>query len=157
MDLNDPIALPDGAFDAVVSYDVIVHLSDRASVFQQVSRVLERGGRFLFTDAGILTGTISSDEIQARTLHGPMRFTAPGFNERLLQDAGFHLLETEDRTASVVRNASGRMRARLTRRDQLARIESAEDFDHQQRYLQCAVALSRDRALSRMMYLAERR
>src|SRR6185312_14371220 len=63
-DLNEPLAVPDGAFDAVVSYDVIVHLNDRAAVFDEVSRVLERGGRFLFTDAGVLTGAISSEEIQ---------------------------------------------------------------------------------------------
>jgi cyclopropane fatty-acyl-phospholipid synthase-like methyltransferase len=156
MDLNERIALPDGAFDAVVSYDVIVHLKDRAAVFKEVSRVLERGGRFLFTDAGVLTGTISSEEMQTRTLHGTMQFTAPGFSERLLQEAGFRLLETEDRSASVVRNAGGRLRARLARRDPLVQIEGTEPFDQQQRYLQCAVALSQGRALSRMMYLAER-
>lgn len=155
-DLNEPLALPDGAFHAVTSYDVVVHLSDRASIFRQVERVLEHGGRFLFTDSGILTASISSDEMQARTLHGPMRFTAPGVNERLLQEAGLRLLETEDRTASVARNASGRMRARLARRDALAQLEGAEAFDRHQRYLECAVALSRDRVLSRMMYLAER-
>jgi len=156
MDLNDAVALPDGAFDAVVSYDVVVHLSDRGSLFHQVSRVLERGGRFLFTDAGVLTGAISSDDVQARTLHGPMRFTAPGLNERLLQDAGFHLLETENRTASVWRNASGRLRARSARRDRLAEIEGAENFERHQHYLQCAAGLSQGGVLSRMMYLGER-
>ena len=155
-DLNAPLAVPDGAFDAVVSYDVLMHLSDRAAVFRQVSRVLERGGRFLFTDAGILTGVISSEDLQARTLHGSIRLTAPGHNERLLAEAGFRLLETEDRTASVARNASGRLRARLARRDQLAPIEGTEAFDRHQRYLESAVALSRERVLSRMMYLAER-
>jgi cyclopropane fatty-acyl-phospholipid synthase-like methyltransferase len=156
MDLNDPLTLPDAAFDAAVSYDVVVHLNERASVFAQVSRVLERGSRFLFTDAGVLTGSISSDEIQTRALYGPTQLTAPGFNERLLQDAGFRLLETQDRTASVLRNATGRRLARDARRERLTRIEGTANFDRQQSYLQCIEALSRGAGLSRVMYLAER-
>jgi tRNA U34 5-methylaminomethyl-2-thiouridine-forming methyltransferase MnmC len=100
-----------------------------ARVFAQVARLLKRGGRFLFT--------------------------AAGFNQQALHEAGFRVLETEDRTASVLQNATGRLRARLAYRQELEQTEGVESFDRQQTYLQAVAALSRERVLSRVMYLAE--
>jgi SAM-dependent methyltransferase len=53
-----------------MSLDVVLHLRDRAAVFAEVARTLEPGGRFLFTDAGIVTGAVSDDEVARRSLHG---------------------------------------------------------------------------------------
>ena len=63
-DLNEPLPLASGSFDAVVSLDVILHLRDRLKVFREVTRVLVPGGRFLFTDAGVLTRSISDEEVR---------------------------------------------------------------------------------------------
>src|ERR1700674_5382387 len=36
-DLNEPLAFPSGAFDAVISLDVILHLRDRAALLREVA------------------------------------------------------------------------------------------------------------------------
>ena len=153
-DLNSPLPLDSGSVDAAMSLDVVLHVYDRSALFREIGRVLAPGGRFLFTDAGVLVGIISDDEVAARSLHGHTRFVAPGFNERALDDAGFRLLETEDRTESLLLNAEGRLSARLAHREELEQVEGATGFAREQQYLETVIALSRRRSVSRMMFLA---
>ena len=155
-DLDGPIALESGSFDAVLSLDVILHLRDREACFREVARLLAPGGRFLFTDASVLTGPISNEEVALRSGHGHTRIVPAGFNEQALARVGFRLLECEDRTSSVLNNAEGRLRARLAHRAELERVEGAAPFEHQLSYLQCVAMLSERKALSRFMYLTER-
>ena len=154
-DLNALLTFASGSFDAVISLDVIVHLRDRLRVLREVARVLVSGGRFLFTDAGVLTGSISDEEVRLRAVYGYAQFVPPGFNERLLELAGFRLIEHHDRTSSLLKNATGRLAARLAHRAELEPIESSGYFERHQRYLETVIALSQRGALSRMMYLAE--
>ncbi len=126
-------------------------------MFREVARVLAGVGRFLFTDAGVLTGAISSDEATQRSAYGFTTFVAPGFTERLLAEAGFRVIETEDRTGSVLQNAMGRLAARIGHRGDLEQLEGATEFARQQHYLETVIALTRRGALSRIMYLAESR
>ena len=154
-DVNDALPLASCSFDVAMSLDTVIHVRDRIALFREIARVLVPDGRFLFTDAGILTGIISSDEVARRSVHGDTHFVAPGYNERALEDARFRLLETEDRTESVVANAEGRLATRLAHREELEQIEGTTDFTREQRYLETVAALSRRRALSRMVYLAE--
>lgn len=156
-DLNEGLPLPDALFDAAVSFDVILHVSDRVALFREIARVLKSGGRFLFTDAGVLTGTISSGEIAARSLHGATQFCPPGFNERALGDAGFGLVATEERTVSLRESASGRLGARDRHREELIALEGPESFERQQQYLRTVVRLAERGTLARQMYLAELR
>src|SRR5262249_53487391 len=60
-DLDQQLPFPAGSFDAALSLDVLVHVRDRAELFREVARVLAPGGRFLFTDAGVVTGLVSSE------------------------------------------------------------------------------------------------
>jgi sarcosine/dimethylglycine N-methyltransferase len=46
----EDIALPDGLVDVVWSQDAILHSGNRERVFAEVSRVLDKGGNFIFTD-----------------------------------------------------------------------------------------------------------
>ncbi|MBZ5680308.1 MAG: class I SAM-dependent methyltransferase [Acidobacteriia bacterium] len=154
-DLNEPLPFPSASFDVVMSLDVILHLPDRGAVFREVARVLVPGGRFLFTDAGVITGSISDEEMRLRAVHGPNHFVPPGFNERMLELAGFRLLESADRTLSLLQNARGRLAARLAHRAELEKIEGSANFERQQRYLETVIGLSDRGAVSRMMYLAE--
>ena len=84
-----------------------------------------------------------------------MQFLPPGVNEELLAAAGFRLIDQEDRTGSVVFNASGRLRAMLAHRAEVEAADGKAVFARQQRYLETVVALSERRALSRIMYFAE--
>jgi len=117
--------------------------------------LLQPGGRFLVTDAGVVTGSISDDEVRRRSRYGHTELVAPGRNETLLEAAGFRVIEVEDRTASVVKNASGRLMAMNAHRSELERMSSTADLDAEQRYLETVVDLSRRGVLSRFMYLAE--
>ncbi len=154
-DLNELLPFSNAHFHAVVSIDVILHLRDRAPIFVEVARVLAPGGRFLFTDAGVITGPVSSEEIQRRTPHGYAQFVPPGVNEQLLERAGFRLIETSNRTPDLLKSAAGRLAARESRRVELEKLEGSPTFLRQQQYLQTVLALAERAALSRIMYLAE--
>ena len=82
-DLNEPLPFESSSFDAVVALDVVVHLRDRLSLFREAARLLRPCGRFLFTDAGVLTGSISNEEVRARSAHGFTQFVAAGSNQTL--------------------------------------------------------------------------
>ena len=156
-DLNEPLPFATRSFDAVMSLDVILHLRDRLAVFREVARVLVPGGRFLFTDAGVITGPISDEEVRLRAVYGYSQFVPSGFNERTLEHAGFRSIARYDRTASLLKNANGRLAARLAHRAELEPIEGSTYLARQQRYLETVVALSQRGSLSRMMYLAQSR
>jgi SAM-dependent methyltransferase len=154
-DLDAPLPLMSRRFDAVMSLDVFLHLRDRLGLFHEVARLLRPAGRFLFTDAGVVTGCVSSEEVKRRSLYGFTQFVAPGWNERLLESAGFRLIESEDRTASVLSNARGRLAAIEAHRAELEAVSSAVDFEKQRDYLETVIELSGRGALSRVMYLSE--
>jgi cyclopropane fatty-acyl-phospholipid synthase-like methyltransferase len=156
-DLNQALPFGPSAFDAAMSLDVMPHLTDRAVLFREVARVLTPGGKFLVTDACVLTGSISDEEIALRSMHGRTHVVAPGRNEQLLEHAGFRLLQTKDRTPSVLSTAAGRHTARLAHRTELEQLEGSTYFERYQRYLDTVIELSRRKALSRMAYLAESR
>jgi len=155
-DLNQPVPLNTAAFNAVISIDVVLHLRERHAIFQEVARLLTPGGRFLFTDAAVVTGAVSNEEVEKRALHGFTRFAPPGFNEGLLAQSGLRLLEQDDRTASLLRTAQGRLAARVAHRAELESLEGPAGFARQLGYLETLVATSQRGALSRIMYLAER-
>lgn len=154
-DLNQPLPTGIGPFDGVLAVDVVLHLRDRLAVFREVAVLLRPGGRFLITDAGVLTGAASNQELQLRSVHGYTQFVPAGWNERLLKDAGLRLLETEDRTASVVRNANGRLAALRNHREELESLSGVASFQSQTVYLTTVADLASRRAVSRIMYLAE--
>jgi SAM-dependent methyltransferase len=154
-DLNEPLAIEPRSFDAAMSLDVVLHLRDRLKLFHEVAKLLRPSGRFLVTDAGVVTGSVSNEEVRTRSVHGYTQFVATGWNEELLDAAGFRLIETENRTMSVLKNASGRLAAMHAHRGELDEVWSAADFKRQQDYLETVVELSRRGAVSRVMYLAE--
>ena len=154
-DLNEPLPFAAASFDAVVSLDVILHLRDRASFFQAVARLLSFDGRFLFTDAGVITGAISNEDVRKRSVHGYTQFVVPGWNERLLASAGLRLIESEDRTTSVLNSARGRLNAMQAHRVELEQLAGVSAVAGQQDYLETLIDLSERRAVSRIMYLVE--
>ncbi|SRR6266542_523791 len=154
-DLNEFLPFGPQSFDAAMSLDVVLHLRDRSKLFHEVARVLVLGGRFLFTDPGVVTGSVSNDEVRKRSVHGYTQFVAAGWNETLLESVGLRLIETENRTMSVLKNASGRLAAMRAHRAELEQVSGAADLQSQQKYLEIVVELARRGSVSRVMYLAE--
>jgi SAM-dependent methyltransferase len=136
--------------------DTVNHLRDRARVFDEWVRLLAPGGRVLFTDPITVTGPLSSDEIAIRASIGYFVFVPVGEDERLLRKAGLRPLGVEDATENLAAVAERWLAARAKRAGTLREIEGQQTFDRQQRFLDVAARLARERRLSRFVYLAEK-
>jgi SAM-dependent methyltransferase len=156
VDAGQPLPFPDASFDAVVSNDAMCHIANRAAVLRDWHRLLRPGGRALFTDAMVLTGIISHEELATRSSIGFYLFVPPGVNEALLREAGFVVVEVQDVTANAAEIAARWHDARVRHREPLLAREGEANFDGLQRFLRCVQALSAERRLSRHAYLAEK-
>ncbi|HEY2951986.1 MAG TPA: class I SAM-dependent methyltransferase, partial [Verrucomicrobiae bacterium] len=116
-------------FDAVLSNDAMCHVPRRRDVLREWFRVLKPGGQMLFTDAMVITGTLSNQEIATRSSIGSYFFLPPGENEKLIRASGFHLVRTEDATANVARIAKRWHDARAHHQKELIGIEAKANFD----------------------------
>ena len=155
-DASQPLPFPEGRFDVVVSNDAICHMRDRSVVLHDWHRVLRPGGRALFTDAMVLTGIVSHEELATRSSIGFYLFVPPGENERLLRAAGFAVLGVQDVTDNAVEVARRWHDARERQREALVAREGPVNFDGLQRFLRCVHTLCVERRLSRCAYLAEK-
>lgn len=154
VDASRALPFPDGHFDAVISNDAMCHIRHRDAVLKDWYRVLEPGGRALFSDALVITGIVSHEEIAIRSSIGFYLFVPPGENERLVSAAGFTLLSVEDVTQNAADIARRRHDARARHREALVSREGDENFDGLQRFLMGVHTLSAERRLSRFAYLA---
>jgi SAM-dependent methyltransferase len=156
IDASQPLPFAEGSFDAVVSNDAMCHIPNRLDVLSDWRRVLRSGGRMLFTDAMVVTGLVSHDELATRSSIGRYFFLPPGENERLIARAGFTLVRTDDLTDGAASIAARWRAARERHRAALIEREGAGNFDGLQRFLSCVQQLSEERRLSRFAYLAEK-
>lgn len=143
-------------FDAAFSNDVLCHIPQRAGVFQELFRVLKPGARLLFSDALVIGGVISHQELATRSSIGPYFFSPPGENERLLVSAGFSLLSVTDTSPQAAEIAGRWHAARQRRREALTSLEGPERYEGLQRFLACVHQLTAERRLLRTLYLAEK-
>jgi len=156
VDAGKPLPFPDEAFDAVMCVDAINHLPDRVLTLREWARVLKPGGRAVFTDPIVVTGSLSNEEIAVRSSIGFFLFVPSGLDEEILAGAGFELVEKEDRTENTARMANGWREARQAHADDLRRIEGDETFEGQQRFFEVAARLAEERRLSRFAFCARR-
>jgi len=155
-DLAAPLRFADGSFDAIYANDVMCHIRGRANVLRELRRVTKPGGRLLFSDALVIGGLISHEEIATRTAIGFFLLSPPGENERVLAAAGWKINEARDTTASST-EISGRWHAARAKREaELAALEGEENFRGLQRFLETVRRLTAERRLLRYLYLAEK-
>ena len=154
VDASQPLPFPAGRFDAVVSNDAMCHIRARSAALGEWHRVLRPGGRVLFTDAMVVTGIVSHEEIATRSSIGFYLFVPPGENERLLKAAGFEMLGVQDVTQNAADVARRWHDARARQQDALVAREGPANFEGLQRFLLCVHTLSVERRLSRYAYLA---
>jgi SAM-dependent methyltransferase len=155
-DCSQPLPVHDGSFHAAFSNDVLCHIPDRPAILAEFFRVLKPGARFLFSDALVIGGIISHQEIATRSSIGYYLFSPPGENERLLEQAGFRVLKVEDTTRNASAIAKRWCEARQKRAEALLAIEGKKNFDGLQEFLSNVHALTSERRLLRLLYLAER-
>jgi SAM-dependent methyltransferase len=156
MDAAERLPFADESFEAIFSNDAMCHIQRRLEVLKEWRRVLKPDGRMIFTDAMVITGIISNEEIATRSSIGSYQFVPPGENERLIALSGLHLLTASDTTTSV-EQISGRWKdAREKRREELLQIEGESTFSGLQQFLDCVHTVSQERRLSRFSYLGAR-
>jgi SAM-dependent methyltransferase len=155
IDASEPLPFTDASFDAVLSNDAMCHIAHRLDVLRDWRRLLRPGGRVLFTDALVITGQVSQQEIATRSSIGLYFFVPPGENERLIEAAGFRLLAADDETEAAATIARRWHEAREEHRAELTAREGDANFAGLQRFLDCVHALSAERRLSRFCYVAE--
>ena len=151
-DASKRLPFDDEAFDAAFSNDVLCHLPGRAEVFGEMFRVLKSGGRMLFSDALIVGGMISQQEIATRSSIGFYVFSPPGENERLMERAGFREIRVIDTTENAARIANRWHDAREKRKEDLVAAEGEANFEGLQRFLSCVHVLTSEKRLLRYLY-----
>ncbi len=155
-DVGHALAFPDSTFDAAYSNDAMCHIPGRLAVLKELRRVLKPGSRFFYSDALVITGMVSNEELAARSSIGYYLFVPPGENEKLIEAAGFRLLRADDATEQAASIARRWHDARIKRRAALIDVEGETNFLGLQRFLWCVYTLTNERRLSRFLYLAEK-
>ena len=155
-DASGSLPFAENTFDALLCNDAMCHIPKRGDVLKDWLRVLKPGGRMLFTDAMVITGLVSHEEIATRSSIGAYFFLPPGENERLICASGFELVRTDDVTEGASMIAKRWHDARARRAKELLRIEGKGNFEGLQKFLRCVHTLAVERRLCRYSYLGRK-
>jgi 2-polyprenyl-3-methyl-5-hydroxy-6-metoxy-1,4-benzoquinol methylase len=156
VDCNERLPFPDAMFDVVVCIDAVLHLKNRFAALADWSRLLRPQGRVIFTDAAVVTGPISIEELYVRASQGAFVLVPPGMNERAITASGLILCRCEDRTQATAAIAGRWHDARERHASKLQKGEGQEWFARRQRFLAMTAELAATGRLSRFLYVAER-
>jgi SAM-dependent methyltransferase len=155
-DVSKKLPFDDETFDAAFSNDVLCHVSGRFDLLVEMFRVLKPSGRMLFSDALVIGGMISAEEIAIRSSIGFYFYSPPGENERLLKQAGFSEVGTTNTTENAARISKKWHDAREKRREELVTAEGSSNFEGLQRFLSCVHTLTSERRLLRYLYFSRK-
>jgi hypothetical protein len=134
----------------------VLHLKDRFAALADWCRLLRPRGRVIFTDAVVVTGSISIEELNIRASQGPFSLVPPGLNEEAARASGLVLRRSEDRTRATAEIAARWHVARERQAVHLQKLEGEEWFTRRQRFLAMTAELAVSGRLSRFLYVADR-
>lgn len=146
----------DTTFDAVFSNDVLCHIPGRLNVLGEMFRVLKPGGRMLFSDALVIGGMISHEEIAKHSSIGYYVYSPPRENGHLIEQSGFREVCVTDTTKSAARIARQWHQAREKRKSELVALEGKGNFEGLHAFLSCVDRVTAERRLLRYLYLADK-
>ena len=154
VDGGKSLRFDDASFTGLICVDAVNHLPDRNSVFSEWFRVLEPGGRLVFTDPITITGPLTNDEIRIRSSIGFFLFVPHGVDEKLLGNAGFEVVNVEDKTENMAFMARNWLNARNRYSNELIKVEGEDTFNGQQTFFEVAANIAEERRLSRFAFHA---
>ncbi len=144
------------SFDAVFANDVLCHIPARGSLLQEMYRVLKENGLMVFSDALVIGGMVSHQELATRSSVGFYVFSPPGENERLMKEVGFRLISVTDTSEAAAQLAGRWHTAREKHHGQLVKAEGPTTFDGLQSFLHCVQRLMEEKRLLRFLYVARK-
>jgi ubiquinone/menaquinone biosynthesis C-methylase UbiE len=156
LDASEALPFPDASFDGLICIDAVNHFPNRQRIFAEWARLLRPGGHLVFTDPIVVTGPLTNEEIAIRSSLGFFLFVPVGADARFLEQAGFAVEETIDRTENMARIAERWRSARDARSRELRKVEGDATFEGQQRFFEVAARVAAERRLSRFAFHAVR-
>lgn len=156
-DVSEQLPFETNRFHAAFSNDVVCHVPNRLALLQELRRVLRPGGQLLFSDALVIGGLVTNEELAIRSSIGLYVFTAPGKNEKLLEEAGFDVATVVDTTSNAASIAERWRAAREAHAARLIEIEGEVNYQGLQRFLNCVSRLTRENRLLRYVYRASKK
>jgi ubiquinone/menaquinone biosynthesis C-methylase UbiE len=155
-DVSAGLPFQSETFDAVFANDVLCHIPARSFLLREMYRVLKENGVLLFSDALVIGGMVSHQEIATRSSIGFYVFSPPGENERLMKEAGFRLISVTDTSEAAAKLAARWRAAREKYQEQLAVAEGRSTFDGLRNFLLCVQTLLIEKRLLRLLYVGQR-
>jgi ubiquinone/menaquinone biosynthesis C-methylase UbiE len=143
-------------FDAAYSNDAFCHIPNRLQLLRECRRVMKPGARLVFSDALVVNGAITNEEIAARSSIGYYIFVPRVENERLIQEAGLSFVEARDTTQQAAEISQRWRDARAKRMTVLKQMEGEGNFEGLQKFLSCVHTLTSSNRLARFLYVAAR-
>jgi SAM-dependent methyltransferase len=157
VDGSKSLQFQEASFTGLICVDAVNHLPGRESVFSDWYRVLEPGGRLVFTDPITITGLLTNEEIRIRSSIGFFLFVPSGVDEVLLENAGFDVVGVEDKTENMAFMARNWLDVRDRYSSELIKVEGEESFSGQQTFFKVAAKIAEERRLSRFAFHAEKK
>src|SRR5215213_5393788 len=155
-DVDQRLPFDDETFDAVMCVDSMNHFHNRLGDFQEWHRLLKSGKRALFTDPVVITGPVSNEELAARSSIGFFLFVPLETTQTMIKQVGFTLIRCEDVTGNIELTSGRWHAARQNHREDLVRFEGEERFDGLQKFFSTVHKLTRERRLSRFVFVVEK-
>ncbi len=116
--------------------------------------MLKPGGRLLFSDALVVNGALTNEEIATRSSIGYYVFVPHRENERLIRKADLTFVQAQDTTEQAAAISQRWREARARRAAALQKIEGEANFGGLQRFLECVHTLTAEKRLARIVYVA---